>query len=328
MSLRAQPGGGAAARALLSGLVDYAGLFPPAGLGMADAVARYANHRQGPRAWMLGRFVVPVARLTEFAAIADPWLPRGPQAGPWHLSAISGGSPDADAPAVAAFNAAHGAGDGGAVVDIVETRVAGAGDVARLVSAWAGVPVDLACEVPLDGDLAGLASAAAAAGAVLKARLGGITPEAVPPPAQVAAWLAVGAGAGARVKATAGLHHAVRGLYNLTGDANGPRAVMHGFLNVFVAAALAWRVRAVTLTEIESRCLPVIEETDAEAFRSGEHGLAWRDVIVTGTELQQARVEFASAFGSCSFDDPVADLVSLGMLPEAGPGHETAAGHA
>jgi hypothetical protein len=59
--------GGAAVRALLSGLVDYAGLFPPAGLDMAGAVERYANHHRGPRAWMLGRFVVPVARLTEFA---------------------------------------------------------------------------------------------------------------------------------------------------------------------------------------------------------------------------------------------------------------------
>src|SRR5688500_1293567 len=46
-------------RALLDGLIDYAGLFPPATLDMQAAVARYARYRAGERAWMLGRFVVP-----------------------------------------------------------------------------------------------------------------------------------------------------------------------------------------------------------------------------------------------------------------------------
>ena len=54
------------ARAFLNGLVDYAGLFPPAGLGMKEAVAEYARHRREPEAWMLGRFVVPAARFAEF----------------------------------------------------------------------------------------------------------------------------------------------------------------------------------------------------------------------------------------------------------------------
>ena len=62
---------------LLAQIVDYAGLFPPADLPMDQAVANYAAYRQDPGAWMLGRFVVPVARLDEFAQAAAPFLAYG-----------------------------------------------------------------------------------------------------------------------------------------------------------------------------------------------------------------------------------------------------------
>ncbi len=50
------------ARALLSELIDYAGLFPPAALSMPEAVSNYADYRQGDFNWILGRFVLPVTR--------------------------------------------------------------------------------------------------------------------------------------------------------------------------------------------------------------------------------------------------------------------------
>ena len=46
-------------------VVDYAGLFPPAGLDMRAAVGNYARYAAGPWAWALGRFIVPVSRLEE-----------------------------------------------------------------------------------------------------------------------------------------------------------------------------------------------------------------------------------------------------------------------
>ena len=53
-------------RTLLGGAIDYAGLFPPAGLSMPEAVINYATYRNSNYSWMLGRFVVPVGRLEEF----------------------------------------------------------------------------------------------------------------------------------------------------------------------------------------------------------------------------------------------------------------------
>jgi hypothetical protein len=44
---------------LLTGLIDYAGLFPPAKLSLDQAIRNYAAYRQCPERWMLGKFVIP-----------------------------------------------------------------------------------------------------------------------------------------------------------------------------------------------------------------------------------------------------------------------------
>ena len=53
------------AQALFEGIIDYAGLFPPAALPMEDAFSRYLVHRQSGDGWMLARFVCPAGRLVE-----------------------------------------------------------------------------------------------------------------------------------------------------------------------------------------------------------------------------------------------------------------------
>lgn len=66
------------ARTALTGLIDYAGLFPPSELGMAPALAEYASIRSGPYAWMVGRFVTAASRIPELrravGAVASPVL--------------------------------------------------------------------------------------------------------------------------------------------------------------------------------------------------------------------------------------------------------------
>ena len=51
---------------LLRDLIDYAGLFPPASLAMAQTAANYDAYLRSEENWILGRFIVPVARLGEF----------------------------------------------------------------------------------------------------------------------------------------------------------------------------------------------------------------------------------------------------------------------
>ena len=89
------------------------------------------------------------------------------------------------------------------------------------------------CEVPLDS-LAQL-DVVKQGGCFAKIRTGGVKPEAIPAPSKVAAFITACAERRLPFKATAGLHHPVRGNYPLTYETSAPQAVMHGFLNVLMA---------------------------------------------------------------------------------------------
>jgi hypothetical protein len=294
----------ASARALLAGLVDYAGLFPPAALSLDAAVAEYARWRRSPEAWMLGRFVAPAARLVELGRAADAAVP-GPGAGePWRVSALVGADVHGDAARVSSWNVSH---SGRATVDSIEVKAASPQEAETALDA---LPLAVAAfvELPLDADLRGLLTTLKRRGARAKVRTGGVVPEAIPEPADVARFLVACAAESVPFKATAGLHHPVRSDQALTYEGSSPRATMHGFLNVFGAAALARE--GLTLDEIEA----VLREDDPAAFRLDDAGLDWRGLRVTTDALAAARRDFAFSFGSCSFAEPVADLRALGVL--------------
>src|SRR5262245_34827395 len=84
----------ASVRALLTGVVDYAGLFPPAPLPLDQALANYLRYRTEEDSWMLGRFICPAARLAELSAFRGPILG---QAQPLTISALGRGGKDAPA---------------------------------------------------------------------------------------------------------------------------------------------------------------------------------------------------------------------------------------
>ncbi len=50
-------------RALLEGILDYAGLFPPAQLGLDEALRKYREYRVHRHGWMIGRLVLPLQRI-------------------------------------------------------------------------------------------------------------------------------------------------------------------------------------------------------------------------------------------------------------------------
>ena len=79
---------------------------------------------------------------------------------------------------------------------------------------------------------------------------------------------------------------------------------MHGFLNVFLAACFAWHGER----DIE----PILAETDPAAFRFDDRA-HWRDRSLDAEQVRE-RTNFAHAFGSCSFEEPVRDLEALGFL--------------
>ena len=283
---------------LLTGLIDYAGLFPPAGLEMPAAVANYARYRAGQHAWMLGRFVVPAGRLEEF----DRFLPEGRVGECWRISALVGEDAAGDLDRVCDFNWRHLARQ--TLVDAVEAKAATAEDVAALQPlTTAGLSPFI--EVPVGGELL---PAAKELGAMAKVRTGGLTAVAFPPRGALARFLAECARLGLPFKATAGLHHPVRGVRAFTYAPDSPRGPMHGFLNVFLAAAFARSGME------EGRLAALLAEERPEAFRFAAEDASWQGERLDASALAAARRQFALSFGSCSFEEPVADLGELGLM--------------
>ena len=234
-------------RVLLDGLIDYAGLFPPAALSMQDAVRNYARYREGEYAWALGRFVVPKARVREVPS-------------EFPLSVLGVDEVKMEEIADAAP---------GAFVEIIDTS---------------------------------LLPELKARGLRAKIRTGGLTADAFPTTETVASFIRACKDAGVPFKATAGLHHPLRCIRPLTYEPNAPTGRMHGFVNVFLAAAMP------------DHAEEILAEEDSAAFAFTDEAAAWRGHRATTEDLAAMRREFALSFGSCSFEEPIDDLKELGWL--------------
>jgi hypothetical protein len=307
-----------AVRLLLDSVLDYAGLFPPAKLEMQPTVTNFGRYRKGPDAWMLARLIVPVTRFPEFVDKADPLLPKTADVegdDPWPLSVLVAPASDrqivADLERIERFNErmedrefsrAHGR----AMIDTIETKAVSAHEIDRALEY---VPDDIFAyfEIPAEIDPRGLVATMASLDAGAKIRTGGLTADAHPTPEQVARFLKVCRAAEVPFKATAGLHHPCRHMATDVG------CMQFGFLNMFVAGCMLWNDDAMSEKELEE----ILVEENARAFEFGPTGLAWRRRFLKFDEIATARERFAHSFGSCSFEEPLADLRALGLLPAA-----------
>ncbi len=233
-----------ALRALLTNLIDYAGLFPPAALSREVAIANYDRYRSGQHAWMLGRFVISAAQVDSV-----------PESLNFPFAILT----DSDHTRAAAIESKK----------IVSTRK----------PTYCEVSVDLLDEVKKAGSFA-------------KIRTGGLTEGDIPSTEKLSSYIIACVERRLPFKATAGLHHPIR-------------ASMHGFINVFLAAAFAWHG--------ERQLAAILEESDPAAFRFDD-GAQWRDRSLRANQISEARRNFAHSFGSCSFEEPIQDLLKLGWL--------------
>jgi hypothetical protein len=292
---------------LLRDSIDYAGLFPPAGLGMAETVANYASYRAGPHSWALGRLVVPASRLAELEAAAEELLPRSP-APPWRVAALLGADPNAHLELIGELNRRHAAeGAGALALDVVEGK-AETPEAAERLLGRAPKHLQAYVEIPIVRDPTALARAVSAAGGRLKVRTGGITPDAFPTPADLLRFIRAAHSLGVAFKATAGLHHPLRADYRLTYERESACGTMFGFLNLFLATAL------VVAGADDSEAVMVLEERDPRAFRFDADSVGWQSHRLDLETIRRARESGIVSFGSCSFTEPIGDLQSLGLL--------------
>jgi hypothetical protein len=297
-----------ARRLLLAGLVDYAGLFPPAAESMRDAVARYGEYRRGAHAWALGKFVLPVARLAEFGSVARQVIAGGD---PWQLALIAGADFGADIRVIEDFTRRTAS---IATVAAIEVKGATPDAIAAIARSTAllraNVPdaFDVYVEVPIANDPSVLVATIASLGLRAKVRTGGVEAGAFPTAAELVRFLTACIANDVTFKATAGLHHAMRGSYPLTYEAGSERGTMFGFLNVFLAGLFLSGGMAANDAQA------LLEERDAKSIAFDSSGVTWRGHTISAASIRDARAHAATSFGSCSFAEPVADLSSLGLL--------------
>ncbi len=281
-----------AAEALLHGAIDYAGLFPPAGLDLEATVRNYAAYREGRDAWALGRLVLPATKLAEFA---DRW----PQyVAEWSISLLLGNDYDTEMRLAV---------DVGLRLDVVECRPARLEDIAEIrrrmpSDAW------LFVESPQGCGLQELMTAVSDTKACAKVRTGGVVAEAIPASSAVAAFLVGCAQRDVRLKATAGLHHAIRGEQRLTYEPQSATARMHGFVNFFVAATAAHEGAG------EAEIAEILDDGMRGNFRASGDRLQWRRRTFSSEAIRETRDRFAISFGSCSFEEPMEEMRAMGWI--------------
>jgi hypothetical protein len=284
------------AHPLLRGLFDDASLFPPASLKMTAAVAAHAKHATAWYAPCCGPFVCAETRLGELRTV---------------LQATGTASIDLSLVVTGGAGAVRAALDAvavdprlrlravevppvGADPGLAVTEVAQALDDSPLAAATGYIEIPLAALAdPVAGQLLEIVDGR---GYRPKLRTGGTTAAAFPDEHALAAGLKVLTDRRIPFKCTAGLHHAVRHTAADTGFEH------HGFLNVLLAIGAA--SQGAGQSELEK----VLAERDpvAVARQIGD---------LDGIAADDIRYLFTS-FGTCSTDEPVQDLIALGLLSQ------------
>jgi hypothetical protein len=290
-------------RALMSGLIDYAGLFPPAGLGMHEAVENYAEYRKGPDAASLGSFIIPIDRLGELESELAAGGASSSSSSRLDVSLIVKENPVAAIDRASAINASPGA-YRVVAIELAQELTVEMKAISERGLSDRSAPIIYAEISPAD-DIERILPQLARFNARAKLRTGGTSANSFPTTAQIVRFLRACCNSGVGFKATAGLHHPIRAHYPLTYDADSPRAQMYGFLNIFLAAAFVWNgTDDVTAARIVNENVPV-------SFTFSNDAIGWLDLKLSVNRIAAARERFAYSFGSCSFREPVEELRNL-----------------
>lgn len=313
---------------ILRDLIDYAGLFPPAGLELSEVMRNYARYKVTPEAMILGRLIIPLERIPDFCDRLEGISPDQRGTSPWRISVLLPpySSSEVDSASNNAVTAAKlqqasaRCQAQGARIDTVEfpaTLI----DAAKPGEGLPRIPSEVQpgprwfmelspASIPAATTrIVSVAHAPSVANVGVKIRFGGVRAELFPAIKEVARALTALAAARIPFKATAGLHHVIPGVYPLTYASDAPHGPMFGFLNLLLSSALAWE--GATAEVLEDAFLDPLADT----LIILSDGWRWRGRTLTHEALLATRREFFLSFGSCSFDEPIDELRAHGWLP-------------
>lgn len=324
-------------RPFLSGIIDYAGLYPPSELPLEEAFRKYLSHTEQKEAWMLSKFVVGSGLLSDLITLIDS---EKESPSPFKITLVGSASDDLDSfkklidNTVVAINNAHSSTSKSIKISALEIKIpltclqkgsspdlqAAIEYAVQSMAKSETLPYQIFFEVP--GFEFNIAHAQNLIQGIqthnewlesnekenycfsgFKIRCGGVEAFQFPPTHYLAEAITFSRKNDVPLKFTAGLHHPIRH-YN-----DSVSTKMHGFLNVFGASILSY---AKQLTEAE--LLEILNDEHASNFSFDESEFSWKGQSVSFEELHMLRNLSVTSFGSCSFDEPVEDLQKLKLL--------------
>lgn len=296
---------------LLSGILDYAGVYPPAKLDFTSSYTNYCTYRNSPKAFMLGSFVCPITNLEDLRASQTPESPID-------VSVIASAAQnqenffrqlESDVEKTTSYFShaipSHNLYSFEVRLMSYDTDIQKCEKVLnKLYSINKNTKLFL--EVPfLDGwensvlEMISRISEQTLCNA--KIRTGGLNQNSFPTVKQLQQFIYACANNELPFKATAGLHHPI------THWDDEIKVIMHGFFNVFISAICMYHNYEHEIVE------KILSSQNTSDFQFYDEYAVICDNKITLEEIQQGRT-FALSFGSCSLDEPVEHLVSLGYI--------------
>lgn len=283
---------------LLEGIIDYAGLFPPAKLSMPEAVRAYLRYTDGKPAWIVDKFLCPAGRLQELARELEgkdvEGLPVGVIATTSSDYETFMDALEEDAKSMTWFQE---------YADIVsyEAKLPAGVEVETAANDLRGFDsVDVFLELPWGPEQGDQISAVAGSDWLgAKARTGGLTAADFPSSESLAGFLKEVQDLNVPFKLTAGLHEPIRHLDEGSG------AWHHGFLNVLTALAMN--------EDYDLSRSEMAEILDATKLEFPDGSIRWAGETAEGEGVR----DVFCGFGSCSIEEPLAGLSRLGISGEA-----------
>ena len=330
-------------RTFMDGLIDYAGLFPPADLPLNEAIDEYISHIKNDNARMLSRFIIHTSKLNDL----DEFISLFANIGPLRLSVLGGGGNNDDEylnkinQNIANINNYREKQGNKIEIDVIECKMATNTPSKSTMEKTTDLlnknglthyheftelpPVGMNYSTEIDDSswdneiLPTIKLLSNLDNAGIKLRCGGIVKEAFPSVEQVAAMIQTCVIIGIPMKFTAGLHHPIRHFAEEYDE------FMHGFINTFGAGIFATTFPKPKNSQEKYKMFillsHMIDDQNAENFNFNNNSMIWKvgDDRDTQFEIDVEKIENARkkgmiSYGSCSFQDPIDDLTQLGWM--------------
>ena len=323
-------------RTFMEGLIDYAGLFPPAELPLNEAIKEYISQVKSRNSSILNRFIIHTSKLDDL----DEFMPLFDEVGPLNLSVLGGGGNNDDEylnkireniDCINAYREKHAE---KILIDIIECKMPSNSPSKNVMKEATNLlnqnglthyhefkelpQVGITYSTEQDESnwdeeiVSTVEMISEFDNSGIKIRCGGIVKEAFPSVEQVAAMIQTCVTVDIPLKFTAGLHHPIRHYAEEYGE------YMHGFINTFGAGILATTFPKPKNLQEKYRMFillsHMIDDQNAENFRFGKDSMTWKvgddretEFEININQIKTAREKNMISYGSCSFQEPIDD---------------------